>query len=150
MAGLEVHVRWAAPMLMVGRADGTTTVLMDTKPESGGSGVGPSPMDAVLMALASCSGMDVVGILGKMRAPLDGLVILVTAERAVEHPKVFTRIHLRYMAWGVGLAYEQVHKAVTLSLEKYCSVSAMLRKTADIAHEIVVMAEDPAQEPAVA
>jgi putative redox protein len=135
---MEVTVTWKTPMLMVGVADGTTPVLMDTKPESGGSGVGPSPMETTLMALAACSGMDVVGILEKMRVPLDGLTISVTAERAAQHPKVFTAIHLRYAAWGQGLTREHVSKAVILSLDKYCSVSAMLGKTAQITHEIVV------------
>ncbi len=138
MAGSSVQVRWKAPMLMVGAADGTTTVLMDTRPESGGTGVGPSPIDTVLVALAGCSGMDVVGILRKARAPLLGLTITATAERAAEHPKVFTHIHLRYTAWGAGLTSTQVHKAVNLSLEKYCSVSAMLRPAVPITHEIAV------------
>lgn len=138
MAGVNVQVRWKAPMLMVGKADETTTVLMDTRPESGGSSVGPTPIDTVLMALAGCSGMDVVGILRKARAPLQGLTITAAAERAAEHPKVFTHIHLRYTAWGAGLTSAQVHKAVNLSLEKYCSVSAMLRKTVPITHEIAV------------
>jgi len=125
-------------MLMVGAADGTTTVLMDTTPESGGSGVGPSPVDTVLMALAACSGMDVVGILRKARAPLDGLIITAEADRATEHPKVFTHLHLRYTAWGGGLTSEQVRKAVTLSLDRYCSVAAMLRKAVPITHEVVI------------
>jgi putative redox protein len=135
---MDVTVRWKTPMLMVGVADETTAVLMDTKPESGGSGVGPSPVETVLMALAGCSGMDVVGILRKTRAPLEGLTISATAERAAEHPRVFTAIHLRYAAWGRGLTAEQVSKAVALSEDKYCSVSAMLRKTASITHEIAV------------
>ncbi len=131
MAGVNVQVRWKAPMLMVGAADQTTTVLM---------------------ALAGCSGMDVVGILRKVRAPLEGLTITATANRAAEHPKVFTRIHLRYTAWGVGLISEQVHKAVVLSLEKYCSVSAMLRATVPITHEIAVgeTAEDASAPPRAA
>ncbi len=135
---MEVTVTWKTPMLMVGVADETTAVLMDTKPEHGGSDVGPSPMETTLMALAACSGMDVVGILGKMRAPLDGLTIAVAAERAAEPPRVFTTIHLRYAVWGRGLVRNDVSKAVTLSLDKYCSVSAMLSKTARITHEIVV------------
>ncbi len=143
---MDVTVRWKTPMLMVGVADETTAVLMDTQPESGGSGVGPSPMETVLMALAGCTGMDVVGVLTKMRAPLEGLTISATAERAAEHPKVFTAIHLRYAAWGRGLTAEQVRKAVVLSHDKYCSVSAMLRKTASITHEIAV--SDTADEEA--
>lgn len=97
-------------------------------------------MESVLIALAGCTGMDVVGILRKMRAPLEGLSIGVDGDRAAEHPKVLTRIHLRYRAWGAGLTLEQVRKAVLLSQDRYCSVSAMLRRTAPITYDIMVAA----------
>jgi len=100
-------------------------------------------MESVLIALAGCTGMDVVSILRKMRAPLAGMRIEVNAQRAPEHPKVFTQIHVRYVAWGEGLQHDQVEKAATLSQEKYCSVSAMLKKTADLTYEVVVADHDP-------
>lgn len=135
---MMVTGRWTAPM----RFDATTecgkTVVMDVVPERCVGQVGPTPMETVLSALTGCSGMDVAGILMKMRAPIEGLVITAEAERATEHPKVFTRIRLRYDAWGAGLEAEQVRRAVALSLDKYCSVAAMLRQTALITHEIVV------------
>jgi len=117
---------------------------MDAMPEHGGTGAGPSPMQTVLIALAGCTGMDVVSILRKMRAPLDGLTISVSAERAAEHPKVFTRIHLRYEFSGRALLREQVEKAVSLSQEKYCSVAAMLRHSAEITYEVAIAAAAPA------
>lgn len=139
---MNVEVRWSEPMLFVGTADGTSPIVMDTKPESGGTGVGPSPMESVLIALAGCTGMDVVGILRKMRAPLIGLTIHVEADRATEHPKVLSRIHLHYRAWGAGLTLEEVRKAVQLSQDKYCSVSAMLRKSAPITYGVTVAATE--------
>jgi putative redox protein len=117
-----------------------TRIVMDAMPEHGGTGAGPSPMQTVLMAMAGCTGMDVVSILRKMRAPLDALTISVSAERAAEHPKLFTKIHLRYEFSGQGLLREQVEKAVALSLEKYCSVAAMLGRSATVTHEIAIAA----------
>lgn len=107
---------------------------MDTRPEHGGSGQGPSPMESVLLALAGCTGMDVVSILAKMRAPLAGIEIRVSADRADDHPRVFTAIRLDYVFRGTGLRPDQVERAVQLSQEKYCSVSAMLRRSTDLTY----------------
>lgn len=96
-------------------------------------------METVLIALAGCTGMDVVGILEKMRAPLEGLTVRVTGERAEIHPKVFTQIHVRYEARGMGLTPAQMNRAVKLSQEKYCSVAAMLRPTVAMTHEVVLL-----------
>ncbi len=135
---MDVQVVWTPPRRFDGRSLETGARLtMDARPDAGGTGAGPSPMETVLMALAGCTGIDVVGILTKMRAPLEGLVIDVSADRAADHPKVFTAIRLRYVAWGPGLQREQVERAVRLSEEKYCAVSAMLRKTATITVDIV-------------
>jgi putative redox protein len=140
---MKVEVDWTAPKRFRGVAEGGTAITMDALPEHGGTGAGPSPMETLLMALAGCTGIDVVGILTKMRAPLDRLAITVEGERAPQHPRVFTRLHIRYHAAGEGLTAEQVERAVSLSLEKYCSVSAMLGKAAKIAHEVVVGAGEP-------
>jgi putative redox protein len=91
-------------------------------------------METVLLALAGCTGMDVVSILQKMRVPLEGLEIRVTAERAEEHPKVFTRIALEYIVTGADLRPDQVTRAVELSQTQYCSVSAMLRRAAELTY----------------
>ena len=90
------------------------------------------------MALCSCAGLDIVEILQKMRTPLSSLHIEADAERAVEPPRVFTRIHLRFRLGGRGLSRDQAQRAVTLSMDKYCSVAGMLRHTAPITHEIVL------------
>jgi putative redox protein len=91
-------------------------------------------METVLLALGGCTGMDVIDILGKMRAPLSGLEIAIAADRADEHPRVFTRIALEYVFFGDGLRPEQVSRAVELSQTRYCSVSAMLRKAAELTY----------------
>jgi putative redox protein len=144
---MKVQVEWSAPMRFEGVAEGGTRIVMDAMPEHGGTGAGPSPMQTVLAALAGCTGMDVVSILSKMRAPLERLAIGVEAERASEHPKVFTKIHLRYEFSGANLAQEQVEKAVSLSMEKYCSVSAMLKRSVEVTYEIVLVPGDGVEPP---
>ncbi|HEV8352993.1 MAG TPA: OsmC family protein [bacterium] len=139
------QARWIAPMQFNAESDGGRLV-MDTRSDHAGRGIGPTPMETVLMALLGCTGMDVAGILRKMRAPLDGLIISAVAERATEHPKVLTRIHLVYGAWGRGLTEAQLARAVALSQDKYCSVSAMLRSTAAISYEIVVTEQAPVED----
>ena len=143
---VNVRLTWTSPMRFDGIAGSGGAILMDARPEHGGGGAGPSPMETVLFALAGCTGMDVVDVLRKMRAPLEGLAIDVEAERATEHPRVFTKIRLRYAAWGTGLRLDQVERAVSLSQEKYCSVSAMLRATAALTFDLSV--SDRPVEPA--
>jgi len=131
---MKATVRWATGMRFVGTPESGARLTLDALPEHGGTGQGPSPMETVLVALGGCTGMDVVSILSKMRAPLDGLEIRIAADRADTHPKVFTRITLEYIFSGSGLQADQVKRAVELSQEKYCSVSAMLRRVADLSY----------------
>jgi putative redox protein len=96
---------------------------------------GPTPMEAVLMALCGCTSVDVVGILKKKRQPLDSLTVAATAEQQTEHPRYFNKIVLTYTARaeaGQQLSRKAVEDAVDLSKHKYCSVSAMLEKAAQI------------------
>ena len=135
-----VKVTWVPPMQFAGSARGST-VTMDAAQSDGGTGTGPTPMENLLLALAGCTGMDVVSILRKMRIPLEELQIDVSGERAADHPRVFTSIHLHYALRGAGLDAQSAQKAVTLSLDKYCSVAAMLKRTAKINYDIAVSAE---------
>jgi putative redox protein len=140
-----VTVYWTPPRRFAGIGAVGAPVAMDARTEQAGEGSGPTPMETVLMALAGCTGMDVAGILEKMRAPLTTLTVSVSGERADSHPKVFTRIHIRYEAGGPGLTDAQVERAVRLSHEKYCAVSAMLRPAVPITHEIVVAGDEEAR-----
>ncbi|HXF83372.1 MAG TPA: OsmC family protein [bacterium] len=139
---MRVDVQWTAPMRFAGRAaSGAQTVMAARR--AGEVPAGPSPMETVLMALCACAGIDVVEILAKMRVNLADLRIEADAERASEPPRVFTRIHLRFELRGAGLSVERAERAVRLSLDRYCSVAAMLRSTAQISHEVIVR---PAEE----
>lgn len=101
----------------------------------GDSKAGNSPMELVLIGLCGCTGYDVASILRKKREPFTSLEVRAEAERAPEPPTVYTKIHLVYRVGG-KVSHKAVEDAVKLSEEKYCSVAAMLRKTAEIHYQI--------------
>lgn len=99
---------------------------------------GFSPKALLLSGLAACSGIDVVGILEKMRIPFADLRIDAEADQTEEHPRVFKDIHLIYHVKTGEENRQKVKKAIDLSLEKYCGVAAMLKKNSNIHYEIVI------------
>jgi putative redox protein len=141
MQQMDATLRWEGGMRFGGMAESRGTLTLDARPEHGGTGQGPSPMETLLLALAGCTGMDVVSILGKMRAPLAGLEIRVSGDRRDEHPRIFTRVRLEYILRGAGLQPEQAGRAVELSQDKYCSVSAMVRASAELTYTWRITAE---------
>lgn len=110
--------------------------FIDAHPEHGGEDKGPSPKGLLLSGLVGCTGMDVVSILNKMHAPFDGLEISAECDLTDEHPKVFKDITVKYFFTGSALDLDKTKRAVSLSMEKYCGVSAMLRKNSKIIPEI--------------
>ena len=122
-------------MQFVANSESGHAVLMDATLNGGGMGTAPSPMELVLLSLGGCGGMDVVSILKKMRVKWERFEILFESERASEHPKVFTKIHLIYRIWGDDIPEENLKKAIDLSQERYCSVAAMLRGSAEITYD---------------
>lgn len=116
-------------------------VHLDGIPEAGGQGLGASPMRLLLMSLGGCTGMDVVSILKKMRQDVTGLEIVVSGERAPEHPKIYTSLDLLFRIKGRNVQREMVEKAVHLSEEKYCSVGNMLKKAATLTTRIEIIEE---------
>jgi putative redox protein len=113
-------------------------VQMDGSPEIGGQDLGARPMQLVLMALGGCTSMDMLSMLSKMREQVKAYKVTVNAERATEHPMVFTKIHIHYILEG-NLKKENVEKAINLSMDKYCSVTHMLNKTAVITHSFEII-----------
>jgi len=89
-------------------------------------------MELVLLALGGCTSMDVIPILEKMKVPVENYELGIDYERSAEHPKVFTKIWLNFRFWGKDLPLDRLKRAVALSEEKYCSVSAMLKKSVEI------------------
>jgi putative redox protein len=133
------HSEWQQGEIYKGFTESGNTIQFDA---DSAHTHGPSPMEAVLMALCSCTSVDVVSILQKKRQPLEGLRVSATAEQAPAPPRVFTRIHLTYAVTG-KLSRTAVERAVSLSKEKYCSVSRMLEKAAVIDYEIVYLSGEP-------
>jgi putative redox protein len=134
------HAEWQHDDVFHGIAENGNRLVFDA---SDAHTEGPSPMEAVLMALCSCTSVDVVAILKKKRQALTGLRVTASAERAETAPRVFTRIHLTYAVSGERLSRKAVEDAVSLSKNKYCSVSKMLEKAAPVDYEIVFVNGEP-------
>lgn len=100
---------------------------------------GPNPKALLLSAIAACSGIDVVDILQKMRVPFSDLKIDVETEQTSEHPRVFKDIWITYQLKTDASNEEKIRKAIDLSLEKYCGVSAMLRKNSPIHYKLELL-----------
>ncbi|MBM3330335.1 OsmC family protein [candidate division WOR-3 bacterium] len=132
-------VRWAGRMTFIGKAGTNHLVPMDTAPEFDGDSSATKPLELLLLALGGCTGMDVVPLLRKMRQDVTAFELNVSAERSEEHPKVYTRIDIEYVVTGKALEEEKVKRAVELSQEKYCSVSAMLKKACPIGYTVRVV-----------
>ena len=128
---IEASVNWTDKDRFVGLASSRHSIVMDTAAEKTAN----SPMELVLLALCGCTASDVVGILHKKREPFTGLEVRAEAERADGYPAVYTSIHLTYLVRG-HVSQKAVQDAVRLSKEKYCSVSAMLEKTAKFTYTI--------------
>lgn len=127
----EATVNWTDKERYIGTSTSRHAIVLDTAAEKTAN----SPMELVLIALCGCTASDVVGILRKKREPFTGLEVRATAERAEGYPAVFTSIHLTYVVRG-QVPQKAMEDAVRLSKDKYCSVSAMLAKTAKITYTI--------------
>ena len=127
----EASVNWTDKERFVGSATSRHSVVMDAALEKTAN----SPMELVLLGLCGCTASDVVEILRKKREPFTGLEVRAEAERADGYPAVYTTIDLTYLVRG-QVSQKAMEDAVRLSKEKYCSVSAMLEKTAKISYAI--------------
>ena len=132
---MKARIKWVENVAFLGETESGHAVLMDGAPEGGGRNLGPRPMEMLLIGAGGCTAYDVVHILKKSRAAITDCVAEITAERADEDPKVFTKIHFHFTVTGKNLKPEQVERAITLSAEKYCSASIMLGKTAAMTHD---------------
>ena len=134
-----MHVKWKDKVSFLGEAESGHSVLMDGAPEIGGRNLGLRPMEMVLMGAGGCTALDVVMILKKSRQRISDCMVEIEADRAKEDPKVFTRIHYHFILVGNDLKPQKVERAINLSAEKYCSVSIMLGKTAEITHDFAIL-----------
>ncbi len=138
MEKTNVEVKWKNNMAFDANINGHV-IPLDAEASVGGQDQGPRPKPLILVALAGCTGMDVVSILNKMRVELEDFKVDVSGELTDEHPKYFNKIHITYSFKGKDLPMDKLEKAINLSQERYCGVSAMLIKVAELTHEIVLM-----------
>ncbi|NLP11918.1 OsmC family protein [bacterium] len=143
---MRVEIKQSQGLTLTAAADSQHSVIMDVARTAGGNDEGPRPMELVLMGLGGCTAMDVLTILQKKRIVLDDFEMHLEAERSEEHPKVFTGIRIQFIFYGDAIPREAVEKAIELSETKYCSVSAMLKKTARITTEYEIRAPKAERE----
>ena len=114
-------------------------IILDAAEHNGGQNSGPQPMEMLLVALAGCSGMDILTILRKKRQDITGYELRIYGMRAEEHPKVYLDITLEHVFSGHNIRPEAVERAIELTEERYCGASAMLGKTATIGHTFSII-----------
>ena len=128
---IEARVLWTDNDRFLGQAASGHALVVDAGSEKSAN----SPVELVVIALCACTASDVVGILRKKREPFTSLEVRATAERTETFPKIFTTIRMIYRVTG-NVTHKAMEDAIRLSKEKYCSVSAMLEKSAKIEFEI--------------
>lgn len=111
-------------------------LVVDADESAGGNDTGIRPKKLLLTALAGCTGMDVVSLLKKMHVPFESFNIRVDGKLAEDHPKYYETMHITYELKGTDLPLDKIQKAVELSQEKYCSVSALFKKAIPVTWEI--------------
>jgi putative redox protein len=133
----KVNVNWTEEMSFEATVNDHKIVL-DAVEAVGGKNRGPRPKPLTLVSLGGCTGMDVVSILKKMRVEFDGFNVDIEGELTDEHPKYYHKIKIIYKFKGKDLPKDKIEKAVNLSQDRYCGVTAMLGKASTIEHEIIL------------
>lgn len=133
----EAVLNWTNGLQFVARAEHGPAVVLDN-PEGGS---GPAPMELVLMGIAGCTGMDVISILRKKRAPFTAMEIHVRGDRAEGHPRRYTRINIEYVVHGRGVKASDVERSIQLSVTRYCGAIASINASLDYSFRIVDSAE---------
>ena len=132
---VKARIQWAGEAMFLGESGSGHVVVMDGPPDHGGRNLGVRPMEALLIGLGGCTSFDVMSILKKSRQAVESCEAFLEAERAESEPKVFTKIHIRFVVKGRDLKEAQVKRAIELSAEKYCSASIMLERAGvEISH----------------
>lgn len=134
----EVNTRWIDNMAFETEINGHK-IIIDAEPDVGGEDSGPRPKPFMLAALGGCTGMDVISILKKMRVEVKNLNVKVEGELTEEYPRRFYKMHVTYEIEGDDLPMDKVQKAVTLSEDRYCGVSAVYKEVMELTSEIKVI-----------
>jgi len=131
----EITANWKGELTFIGQNAAGGSAQMG--PFEGKAGIGP--MQLLLVAIAGCTGEDIVSILQKKRVKLTDMQVKVSGERADDYPKIWTHIHINYLLWGNDIKPRDAEQAIELSENKYCSVGLMLGKSSRITSEYHIL-----------
>ncbi len=134
----KINLKWTEGMSFEADMAGYKVVI-DSDPEFGGQGKGPKPKPLMMLALAGCTGMDLISLMNKMRVEYDSLNVVIESDLTEEHPKHFTRMKVIYEIGGNNVDRNKVEKAVNMSKDKYCGVSYSYKKAMDLEYEIKIL-----------
>ena len=135
---MTAQVVWESGMRFIAEAGSGHAIVLDGSTEVGGYDTGIRSMELLLVGLIGCTAMDVAYTLRRKRQDLQSLVVKASAKRQDKHPQVFTEVHIEYSLKGRGLSEKAVRQAIELSQNKYCSASAMFRKTAELTYSFEI------------
>jgi len=133
----RISTKWLNNLAFEGEVNGHK-IIIDADETIGGQDQGARPKPLMQLALAGCTGIDVVSILNKMKVQFDDFQIHIESDMTEEHPKHYSKMHIIYEFTGKDLDYSKLEKAVNLSQEKYCGVSFMYKQFLTLTHEIVI------------
>ncbi len=135
---MDAKVTWKGRLSFAGTADTGFTLPLGAEPAVGGDDDGFRPLELMAISLAACTGMDVISLLQKKRQQVTGFEVKVHAERADEHPKVFTHMTVEYNVTGHNVDPAALERSIELSKTKYCPAQAMLSKAVEIEHKYTI------------
>ncbi|MCX6151317.1 MAG: OsmC family protein [Ignavibacteriales bacterium] len=141
MGTRKAYIKQIKGITFAGKTDSNHWITMDGPEEFGGSNAGIRPKELLLIGLGGCTGSDVVSILQKKRINMKDFEINISADLADEHPQVFTKIHIEYVFYGDNLPVKDIERAIDLSQTKYCAVTKMLEKAAEVTHSYRIEAK---------
>ena len=139
MATKTAIVKHIQGVTFTGKADSNHWVSMDGPSDFGGSDAGTRPKELLLIALGGCTGSDVAVILNKKKVKYDSFEMNISADVQEKHPQVYTKIHVEFVFYGKDIPKEAVERAIELSQNTYCSVTAMLQKSVEITHSYKIV-----------
>jgi putative redox protein len=135
---MDTKVTWNGRLSFTGTAETGFSLPLGTEPSLGGDNDGFRPLELMALSLAGCTAMDVISILQKKRQDVTAFEVRVHAERAEEHPRIFTHVTVEYLVTGHHVDPVAVNRSIELSATKYCPAQAMLSKTVEIEHKVTI------------
>lgn len=131
----KIILNWETNYRLIAKNEKGVSTRFDASPEFGGEETALTPMETLLSCLAACTSYDVLIILKKKRQQIKAYAVEAIAEKRDDPPPhIYTKIHLKYLIKGENLSQEAVKRAIDLSMDKYCSVAAMIKQTAEISY----------------